>query len=105
MNIFYQFLFVAVTVGFFVAGNMITAQWAKTGNNLLWIPVFISAAIGYVLFGYLIKQTNLSISAGLVDAGIVVFSILIGIFILKDAVDAKQVAGLILACLAVILLI
>src|SRR3989344_7511959 len=105
MNTFYQFLFVFITTGFFVAGNVITAQWAKTGQNLLLIPIFIVACIGYVLFGLLIKQTNLAISTGLVDALLVVLSISIGIFILKDAVNTQQIVGLVLACLAVILMI
>ncbi|KKP43024.1 MAG: hypothetical protein A2639_01745 [Candidatus Staskawiczbacteria bacterium RIFCSPHIGHO2_01_FULL_34_27] len=105
MNIFYQFLFIFVTTGFFVACNVITAQWAKTGQNLLWIPVFVCAMIGYILFGLLIKQTNLAVSSGLVDALLVVLSISIGIFILKDAVNTQQIVGLVLACLAVILMI
>lgn len=105
MNIFYQIIFVLITTGFFVAGNVITSYWAKTNNNLLWIPIIISASIGYFLFGLMLKQTNLSVSSGLVDAGIVIFSILIGIFIFKDIVTAKQAIGLILACLAVILIV
>ncbi len=105
MNVFYQFLLVVIIAGLFVAGNVITAHWAKTGQNLLWIPVFISAAVGYVLFGLLVKQTNLAIGAGLVDALLVIFSILIGVFILKDVVNTKQIIGLVFAILAAILLI
>ena len=105
MNIFYQLLFILVTTGFFVAGNTITAQWAKTNNHLLWIPIFISAAIGYVLFGLLVKQTNLAIGTGLVDALLVVISILIGIFIFKDVINIQQAVGLVFACIAVVLLI
>ena len=105
MSIFYHFLFVLITTAFFVAANTITAHWAKTSNNLLWIPVFICAIIGYVLFGLLIKQTNFSISVGIVDALLVVISILIGVFILKDIVSIKQIMGLAFACLAVMLLI
>lgn len=105
MNVFYNILFVVITTSFFVAGNYITAQWARTNNNLLWIPVFISACLGYVLFGFLIKRSNLSISTGLVDAILVIASILIGLFIFKDLISAKQLIGLILACIAVVLLI
>lgn len=47
------------------------------------------------------KAKNLAVSTGLVDALIVVISILIGIFILKDAVTIPQAAGLALAFLAV----
>jgi|SRR3989344_5912959 len=107
MNIFYQFLFVLVTTGFFVIANVITSQWAKTGQHLLWIPIFLSAIIGYTLFGLLIRQyqNSLSIAVGVVDALLVVVSILIGVFILKDVVNLKQVFGLIFACLAVMLLV
>lgn len=105
MNILYQILLVTVTVGFFIASNVIASQWAKTNQHWLWFPIFISACIGYVLFGYLIRQTNLSITSGLVDALIVIISILIGIFIVKDAVTTKQIIGLILAIFAVILIL
>lgn len=105
MNPFFQFLFVLVTTGFFVAGNSLTAHWAKTSQHFLWIPIFLSAMIGYILFGFLIKQTNFSISVGLVDSLIIVLSILIGIFIFKDTVNVQQGLGLVFACLAVILLI
>jgi|SRR3989344_8201212 len=105
MNTLYQFLFVFITAGFFIASNVITTYWAKTNNHLLWIPIFISASIGYILFGLLIKQTNLSISTGLIDSLLLIISILIGIFILKDVINIQQTVGLILACLAVILLI
>ena len=105
MNIFYQILFVLVTTSFFVAGNTITAQWAKTNNHWLWIPIFISAVIGYFLFGLLVKQTNLAIGAGLIDALLVIISILIGIFIFKNMVTIQQAIGLVLASIAVILLI
>src|SRR3989344_3260269 len=105
MNTLYQFLFALITAGFFIASNVITAYWVKTNNNLLWIAVFISASIGYIFFGSLIKQTNLSISTGLVDTLLLIISILIGIFILKDVINIQQTVGLILACLAVILLI
>src|SRR3989344_7733661 len=100
MNIFYQFLFVIIITGFFVASNTITAQWAKTGQNLLWIPVFTCAIIGYVLFGLLVKQNSLSVSVGLIDALLMVLSIAIGIFVFKDIVTTKQVMGLILASFA-----
>ena len=105
MNIIYQLLFVLITTGFFVAGNTITAQWAKTNNHFLWIPIFLFACIGYVLFGLLVKQTNLAIGTGLVDALLVIISILIGILIFKDIVTIQQTIGLILACVALILII
>lgn len=104
-NTFYQLLFVIITAAFFVFSNLVTFQWTKTGQNWLWIPVFLSACIGYVFFGYYVKQTNLSISSGLVDAFIVIFSILIGIFILKDVVTFKQTIGLLFAIVAVTLIL
>src|SRR3989338_3113865 len=105
MNFFYQILFVLITTGFFVAGNTITAHWARTNQQWLWIPIVLCAAIGYMLFGLLIRQTNFSVSVGLVDALLVVISIAIGVFILKDTVNIQQMIGLAFACLAVILLV
>lgn len=89
----------------FVGGNTITAQWAKTNNHVLWIPIFLCAVIGYVLFGFLVRQTNLAIGTGLVDALLVVASITIGVFTFEDPVNTQQVVGLVFASLAVILLI
>ena len=105
MNILFQILLVTITTGLFVVGNTITAHWAKTNNHFLWVPIIISAVIGYFLFGLLVKQTNLTISAGLIDAFLVIISIKIGIFIFKDVVTFKQVIGLVLACIAVIFII
>jgi drug/metabolite transporter (DMT)-like permease len=105
MSAFYQFLLALLSSGFFVAANVITSHWSKTEQTLLLIPVVIFSFVGYILFGLLIKQSNLAISSGLVDALIVIFSILIGIFILNDTVTNRQLIGLILACLAVILLL
>ena len=105
MNVLFQIVFVLITASFFVFGSLITTHWAKTDQVWLWIPVFVSASMGYILFGYLIKNTNLSISAGLVDATILIVSILIGIFVFKDVVTTRQAIGLVLASLSLLLVL
>ena len=105
MSGFYQILFVSITAGFFVFSNIISYQWAKTNQYWLWPLIFFSACVGYILFGFLVKQSNLSVSSGLVDALIVIISILIGIFVFKDVVTIKQTIGLVLACISVILIL
>lgn len=102
MSQLFQLIIAALSASFFVASNVVASHWAKTSQHWLWLPIFGMAATGYILFGVLIKQSNLSISAGLVDTIIVIGSILIGTLFLQDALTTRQTIGLVFAILAVI---
>lgn len=87
----------------FIACDAASALWAKTNNKYFFLAIFISP-LGYLLFGYINKYSSLSISSGLVNAMVIICTILIGIFYFGDVLKMNQIAGLLAAIFAVILM-
>ena len=104
MSAMQQFWLALATASFFVFSNSLTGIWAKTHQWWLWIPICLAACVGYFTFGVLMKQANLSVSTGLVDTLILICSIIVGVFLFRDVLTARQIIGLSLACASVIIL-
>jgi drug/metabolite transporter (DMT)-like permease len=85
----------------FVLVDFFSVKWVETGKAI-YIPVLIFLGLAaYRTFGWVGAQTSLSITSGLINTGIVIGSILVGILIRHDSLDLQQRIGLILAVVAI----
>jgi multidrug transporter EmrE-like cation transporter len=100
----YQWLIIVLSASLFVFCDYLSTNWARTNNMNSIVLVFVLGPIAYILFGLLTRIKSVSISSGIVNMFLLIGTILVGIFIFKDHLDIKQIFGLILALIAVILM-
>lgn len=88
----------------FILCDSLSARWGQSGKDVIMHFVIPLAPLGYILFGILNRHSSLSINSGLVNSVIVISTICIGVFFFGDELTVKQMAGLAMAVLAVVLL-
>ena len=93
-----------ISVFLFVLIDWLSVKWFESGA-LFYAPILaLVGLIAYWLFGWVANLTSLSVTSGLINTGIVIGSIFVGIFIRKDMLDLQQKIGLATAVLAIALL-
>ncbi|TSD00335.1 MAG: hypothetical protein Greene101449_205 [Candidatus Peregrinibacteria bacterium Greene1014_49] len=101
MEIFVRFAAPLLAVIGFVLADWFSVKWFESGN-IYYLPIIATLAVfAYWLFGWVSSATSLSITSGLINTGIVIGSIAMGLFLRNDTLDLQQKIGLILAVLAV----
>ena len=88
----------------FVLVDYLSVRWWESNSNW-YVPSLLVVSFGaYYLFGWVGQVTSLSVTSGLINTGIVIGSIIVGIFIRHDVLDVQQKIGLLFAIVAVGLL-
>lgn len=100
----YKWLLIIGSALLFIASDYLSAYWGKMGNASSLLLAFVTAPVGYYLFGLLNRNNSLSVSSGLVNTILIIGTILIGIFYFHDVITLKQKIGLVFAVTAVMLL-
>ena len=104
MEILIRYALPAIAILLFVFVDWFSVKWFETGNFLYAPLIAVLATAAYWIFGWVSNHTSLSVTSGLINTGIVVGTILVGIFVRKDVLDAQQKIGLITAISSVALL-
>jgi multidrug transporter EmrE-like cation transporter len=89
----------------FVVCDGLAANWGKTGSQRSLVAVVALAPFSYILFGYVNKKMALAVSSAWVTLFLCISTVLIGFFYFGETLTGRQIAGLILAILAIVLLI
>ncbi len=105
MQLLYQWLLIFISAALFVYCDYLSTNWARFNSLYSIVGVFVLAPIGYILFGLLTRSKTVSVSSGLVNMFLLIGTILVGIFLFKDALSIKQEMGLVLAVIAIALLV
>lgn len=105
MSVLLRIGFVLLAASFFIACDVLSAHWGKTGGAFLLLLLWPVAPVGYLVFGILNRNTSLSISAGLVNTTIAIGTILIGLFAYHEVLSIRQYFGLLFAVISVLLLL
>lgn len=104
MELLFRYTLVVVAVCLFVLVDWLSVKWFESAN-VLYAPVLVVVALAACwLFGWVGHMTSLSITSGLINTGIVMGTILVGILMRKDVLDIQQKIGLITAVVAVALI-
>ena len=104
MSLLFRYFLVAISLSLFILIDWLSVKWFESGN-LIYIPLLsILGLTAYWLFGWVSNMTSLSITSGLINTGIVIGTILVGIFIRNDVLDFQQKTGLFTAIIAIALL-
>lgn len=104
MDVLLRLVVVPLAIAAFVFADWLSVKWFESGN-MFYIPIVaVIALFAYWLFGWVSHHITLSVTSGLINTGIVVGSILVGILIRKDILIIEQKIGLLFAIAAVALL-
>ena len=104
MTLFIRYALAIISVLLFVLIDWFSVKWFESGSHFYAPIIAILALSAYWLFGWLSHTTSLSVTSGLINTGIVIGTILVGIFLRKDVLDLQQKIGLVTAILTVALL-
>lgn len=99
-----RWLEVIACASVFIVCDSLSARWGHSGKDVIMHFVIPLAPLGYILFGVLNRQSSLSVNSGLVNSVIVISTICIGVFFFGDDLSFRQMMGLGMAVLAVVLL-
>jgi len=97
-----QWLLIIGSTAVFILCDSFAANWGKSNGKISLLLLFVLSPVGYILFGILNSTKSLSVSSGLVNMGLLVGTVLVGVFYFHDELTARQMAGLIFAVMAVI---
>lgn len=104
MDLLFRLTIAFVSTSLFVLIDWFSVRWYETGS-IMYVPILLALALcAYWTFGWVTHMTSLSTTSGLINTGIVVGSILVGVFIRKDVLDLQQKIGLLTAIASVGLL-
>ena len=99
-----KWIFIVSSASVFILSDFLAANWGKNNSSISLILLFFIPSIGYLFFGMLNKNENLSVSSAFVNIILLVGTILVGLIFMGDEISNRQVLGLILAIIAVVLL-
>ena len=95
---------VLLTSLIFVISDSLSAYWGKTGSLFSMLVVLVTAPIGYTFFAFLNKRISLGISSGLVNLLMVAGNVIIGLLLFREHLNLKQIVGLTLACISILMM-
>lgn len=82
--------------------DTLAAQWAVTGSRKALALSITLGPISYLTFAYLNTKINLALAGGLVNSLIVVFTLISGVFYMKQSsISHNQIFGLILISIGI----
>jgi drug/metabolite transporter (DMT)-like permease len=109
MNMWLQVLFALSSISLFVFVDYTSTRWVELVPTegywtLRLLGVLIAAPLGALAFGWVATRLGLAAVAALINTGIVVGGVFVGILIRGDQLTAGQKVGLVLGLVAMVLL-
>lgn len=98
-----QILLVLACAAVFIVCDTLSAVWGQTLDPKYLTIIFGLAPIGYLLFGKITISQGLAISSGFINCIIVITTVFIGVFIFGEVLSTRQIAGLVFAVAAILL--
>jgi drug/metabolite transporter (DMT)-like permease len=106
MTVFKTLALSALCAFAFSLCDTLAAHWAKNGSRTALAGAIVLGPIGYIIFGYINTRVDLAVAGGLVNALIVVFTALAGIFLFRETqLSSAQITGLAFILIGVILVV
>lgn len=99
-----KWLLVLLSATFFLFADSLSANWGKTGHVGSILLMIVLAPLGYWLFGILNKTVSLGVSSSLVNLLIILGGVLVGWFYFGEILGVRQILGIFMAIVAIILL-
>jgi hypothetical protein len=100
---------IALAVTIAALANAISAQWAASANKFsLWLPAMLAISpLVFVTFGQVAAKNGLAIAAGIVDASLVIATMLIGLVLFREwsKVTGGQYLGMALSVAGILLML
>lgn len=97
-------ILIVLASSLFITADAFSAYWGKTNNLLALLFAFAIGSTGYLAFGLLNKKLSLAQSGGLVNIALVVGALSVSLLFFGEHLSLKQIAGLILAMIAIYLM-
>ncbi|MBX7133087.1 MAG: DMT family transporter [Fimbriimonadaceae bacterium] len=87
-----------------IASNILTKLSLAAGRGWLMVVVYGCAALGYAFFRKVTVSAGVARGEALIGSLITLFTVAIGVFILRETITLKQAIGLVLIAVGIVLI-